>query len=148
MSDAASLAAAEKTAPTQTQRTKANYFAKLAALYSYWCLRLAKSVARAPAMTGIACLGDDGVVLLQCSIPAVPGDVADPAAHAAATETEQQQPVSGKELIRRSRYADLEGRGRREGSHKQILDLTKIGELRQSYGNCAETWSFALCCLQ
>ena len=127
MSDAAWLPSSDA---SQRARTKSNYFAKLVSLYSYWCYRLFKGGAeeRRPSMVGIACLGD--IILLSCSIPTIPGN------------------VDGKETIRLSRFADLQGRGRQEGSNKQVLDLTKVQQIKFSYGNCAETWGFALLCLQ
>ena len=132
MSDAAWVPSSEQ---VQKDRTKANYFAPLASLYSYWCLRLVEgSTARRSTMTGITCLGD--IILLACSIPSVPGKV---------TPTSS---TTGKEITRQSRFADLQGRGRQQGSDMHILDLTKVKDLAQSYGNCAETWAFDLLCLQ
>ncbi|MCJ1443774.1 MAG: hypothetical protein MMC23_004274 [Stictis urceolatum] len=56
--------------------------------------------------------------------------------------------TTGKEITRQSRFADLQGRGRQQGSDMHILDLTKVKDLAQSYGNCAETWAFDLLRLQ
>ena len=133
MSDAAWR---DSSKPGAGKRDKSNYFAPLASLYSYWCFRLSEGgedrpAIIGPAMTAITCLDD--IVLLGCSIPTVPGNVAS---------------VGGKELIQKSRFLDLAGRGRQEGSKKQVLDLNKIESVAHNYGNCAETWAFCLICSQ
>lgn len=137
MSDAAWQDTSATTKMIVQKRDKNNYYAKLVSLFSYWCFRLAAAIPggrpalTGPTMTGITCFRD--LVLLGCSIPTVPGTVAD---------------VPGKEMIQRSRFISLEGRGRQEGSKKQILDLTKVKTIAQNYGNCAETWAFCLMCMQ
>ncbi|KAF2464115.1 uncharacterized protein BDR25DRAFT_346904 [Lindgomyces ingoldianus] len=125
LSEAAHLPALS---PEQKERTKRNYFARLASLYSHWCFRLldTQDQDRRPAKIGLACVGN--VIVLGSCIPRVP------------------QIPEGKEVIRKSRFVDLRARGRQEGSKKQILDPTKAERIAQDYGNCAETWTFALLC--
>jgi hypothetical protein len=109
----------------QRSRTKRNYYAKLIALYSYWCLRLVGENRR-PTKVGCAFFND--VIILGCCIPEVP---------------EMQM---AKEYIRRARFQDLKKRGRYENKTQQKLDVTKVERLLWDYGNCAETWTFALLC--
>lgn len=109
----------------QQTRTKRNFYARLIALYSYWCLRLVGENRR-PLKVGLACVND--VIILGCCIPDIP------------------EIGQGKELIRQARYQDLKKRGRHENGMQQRLDVTKVEAVLWDYGNCAETWTFALLC--
>lgn len=122
MSEAAHLWSRVK---EQRTRTKRNYYARLIALYSHWCLRVVGENRR-PTKVGLACVGD--VIVLGCCIPEIP------------------EMPQAKEFVRQLRFANLKTRGRKEGSKRQILDVKKVETMLWDYGNCAETWTFALLC--
>ncbi|KAF2748151.1 hypothetical protein M011DRAFT_467195 [Sporormia fimetaria CBS 119925] len=107
-------------------RTKRNYYARLVALFSHWCVRIT-SENRRPMKVGIAVFQD--MVVLGSCIPDVPewGDA--------------------KEVVRKARLADLKKRGRWEAGKRQVLEVKKVDSMLWDYGNCAETWSFALLCM-
>jgi hypothetical protein len=108
-------------------RTKRNFYARLIALYSHWCVRLTGEDRR-PARVGMAVFKD--AIILGSSIPDVP------------------EMKEAKVFIRRARFYDLKRRGRHEGGKLQMLDIKKVEKmLPRDFGNCSETWTFALLCI-
>lgn len=123
---------APRTEAAAAGRTVDSYYALLVSLHKYWCLRVGgANMDRRPTMTGIFCFDD--VMVLGCTLPLVQG-----------METGAER---GKETIRQLRVHRLKACGRKDASGRQILDMTKVPFERQDYGNCAETWGFAMFCL-
>lgn len=107
-------------------RTRGNFYAPLAHLYTIWCFKLFRTNRdRRPAMTSLAYV--DNHVILGCTIPNIPGL------------------PTAKQTIRDQRHSNIQRQHRTvstdhraNSTHRVTLERHPL--MQQDIGHCAESW--------